>query len=82
MSYLRHPGKNSGAWADVDLIVDGTFGRVAIEVRHTSAVDSRDLRGLRDFVTGQKARLGIVVNNDTVARQYDDKLIGLPFTLL
>lgn len=76
-SYYR-----TGAGAEVDLIVEGTFGRVAIEVRHTSAVDSRDLRGLRDFVTGQKARLGIVVNNDTVARQYDDKLIGLPFTLL
>ena len=76
-SYYR-----TGAGAEVDLIVEGTFGRVAIEVRHTSAVDSRDLRGLRDFVTSQKARLGIVVNNDTVARQYDDKLIGLPFTLL
>jgi len=76
-SYYR-----TAAGAEVDLILEGSFGRVAIEIRHTSSVDARDLRGLRDFVTGQKARLGVVINNDTTARQYDDRLIGLPFTWL
>jgi len=76
-SYYR-----TGAGAEVDLIVEGSFGRVAIEIKHGSSVDSRQLRPLRDFVTGHQARLGVVVNNDTVPRQYDDNLIGLPFTHL
>jgi hypothetical protein len=48
----------------------------------TSTVGGRDLRSLRDFVTEQKARLGVVINNDVVARRYEEDLIGLPFTWL
>jgi len=76
-SYYR-----TGAGAEVDLVVEGSFGRVAVEIKHTSAVGGRDLRGLRDFVTQYKARLGVVINNDIAPRQYEEKLIGLPFTYL
>lgn len=76
-SYYR-----TGAGAEVDLVIDGNFGRVAVEIKHTSAVGGRDLRGLRDFVTEHKARLGVVVNNDVVARRYEEGIIGLPFTWL
>jgi hypothetical protein len=40
------------------------------------------LRGIRDFIREQKARLGIVVNTDTAARIYEDKIVGLPFNWL
>lgn len=76
-SYYR-----TGAGAEVDLVLDGTFGRVAVEIRHASVVDARDLRNLREFVAGHKARVGVVVNTDVAVRQCDDKLIGLPFTHL
>jgi predicted AAA+ superfamily ATPase len=76
-SYYR-----TGAGAEVDLVLEGPFGRIAVEVKHNSAVGGRDLRPLRDFVTEQKARLGIVVNNDIVARQYEERLVGVPFTHL
>lgn len=76
-SYYR-----TGAGAEVDLVVEGTFGRVAVEIKHTSTVGGRDLRGLRDFVTEHKARLGVVVNNDVMARRYEENVIGLPFTCL
>ena len=76
-SYYR-----TGAGAEVDLVVEGSFGRVAVEIKHTSTVGGRDLRGLRDFVTGHKARLGVVVNNDVTARRYEEDVIGLPFTCL
>ena len=66
----------------MDLVLEGDFGRVAVEIKHTSVVQPRDLKGLRDFVTEQKARIGIVINNDVVARQYDERLIGLPFSWL
>lgn len=76
-SYYR-----TGAGAEVDLVVEGVFGRVAIEIKHTSIVSARDLRTLKDFVDANKARVGVVVNTDVEARVYDDKLIGLPFTCL
>ena len=76
-SYYR-----TGGGAEVDLVLDGPFGLVAVEIKHTSTVPARDLRGLRDFVTAHRARLGVVINNDIAARAYDDKLIGLPFTQL
>lgn len=76
-SYYR-----TGAGAEVDLVLEGAFGRVAVEIKHASAVGGRDLRALRDFVTEQKARLGVVVNTDVVPRQLDKDLVALPFTHL
>ena len=76
-SYYR-----TGAGAEVDLVLEGIFGRIAVEIKHSSTVGSRDLRGLRDFVIEHKARLGVVVNNDLAPRQYEERLIGLPFTCL
>ncbi len=76
-SYYR-----TGAGAEVDLVLEGHFGRVAVEIKHTSMVGGRDLRGLRDFVTEHKARLGVVVNNDVMARLYEEDVIGLPLTCL
>ena len=76
-SYYR-----TGAGAEVDLVVEGNFGRVAVEIKHASSVAGRYLRGLRDFFIQNKARLGVVINNDIVPRQYEEGLIGLPFTHL
>jgi predicted AAA+ superfamily ATPase len=76
-SYYR-----TGGGAEVDLILEGDFGRVAVEIKHASTVNARELRGLGDFVREYKARLGLVVTNDCVARKYDEKLLGLPFNWL
>jgi len=76
-SYYR-----TGAGAEVDLVLEGDFGRVAVEIKHSSVVDPRDLRGLRDFVNEHKARLGLVVTNDSAARLFEPNLVGLPFNWL
>jgi len=72
----------TGGGAEVDLVIEADFGRVAFEIKHTSTVGARDLRGLHDFVREQGARLGVVINNDTQPRLYDPQIIGLPFTCL
>ncbi|MDH7503196.1 MAG: ATP-binding protein [Verrucomicrobiota bacterium] len=76
-SYYRTSGG-----AEVDLVIEGDFGRVAFEIKHTSTVPTHDLRALADFVAEQRARLGVVINNDTQPRLYTPKIIGLPFTWL
>jgi hypothetical protein len=72
----------TGGGAEVDLVLEGTFGRIAVEIKHTSTVSGRELRGLRDFVRAYEARLGVVINNDITPRLYDKKILGLPFTYL
>jgi hypothetical protein len=72
----------TGGGAEVDLVLDTPVGRIAVEVKHSSSVTARDLRPLKDFLAQQGARLGVVINNDVVPRQYDDAIIGLPFTHL
>ena len=72
----------TGAGAEVDLVVEATFGSVAFEIKHSSTLNVGELRGLRDFVSGQQARLGVVINNDTAPRLLEEKLISLPLTHL
>ncbi len=72
----------TGGGAEVDLVLEGDFGLVACEIKHTSTVPARELRSLRDFVADQGARLGVVVNADVMPRLYDDRIVGLPFTHL
>ena len=52
------------------------------EIKHTSTISGRDLRGLREYVVAHKARLGLVINNDVAPRLYDDRILGVPFTYL
>lgn len=72
----------TGGGAEVDLVVEGDFGRIAVEIKHTSFVESRDLRSLRDFVNEHQARLGVVITNDRAPRMLEDKLVALPFAWL
>ena len=72
----------TGGGAEVDLVLEGSFGLVAFEIKHTSTSSMRELRALRDFVTIHGARLGVVINNDVTPRLYEERLIGLPFTFL
>lgn len=57
------------AGAEVDFILGD--GEVAIEVKGTSRVDDRDLRGLRLFGETHRPRLAIVVCNETAERVVD-----------
>jgi predicted AAA+ superfamily ATPase len=69
----------TGGGAEVDLILEGDFGLVPIEIKYSQKVSSKQLRGLKDFIKERKCRFGIVINNDEYPRLYDDKIIGIPF---
>jgi predicted AAA+ superfamily ATPase len=76
------PRYRTGGGAEVDLVLEGNFGRIAVEIKHTSTMGGRDLRGLRDYVAAHRARLGVAVNNDIAPRIYEERIVGLPFTYL
>ena len=72
----------SGGGAEIDLVLEGEFGLLPVEIKHTQHVDARSLRALRDFVAERGCRYGIVINNDERPRLLDDKLIGIPLAAL
>ncbi len=72
----------SGGGAEIDLVLEGEFGLLPVEIKHTQHVDARALRALRDFVAERGCRYGIVINNDERPRLLDDKLIGIPLAAL
>jgi predicted AAA+ superfamily ATPase len=68
--------------AEVALVIEGSFGLIAIEIKHTSTIWVHDLRSLRDSILKHRARLGMVINNDVAPRLYEDRIVGLPFSFL
>ncbi|WPD24421.1 MAG: DUF4143 domain-containing protein [Candidatus Electrothrix scaldis] len=73
-SYYR-----TGAGAEVDLILEGDFGVVPIEIKYSQKVLLRELRGIRDFIKEHDCPYGLVINNDEQVRQYEENLLGIPF---
>jgi predicted AAA+ superfamily ATPase len=72
----------TGGGAEVDLILDGEFGLIPIEIKYTQSVPVKQLRSLKDFIKDQNCRFGLVINNDERPRMYDDKIAGIPFACL
>ena len=68
--------------AEIDLIIEGAFGLVPIEVKYSSTIDGRQLRAIRTFVREYDCPWGLVLSNDDKLRRLDEKVIGIPTTCL
>jgi predicted AAA+ superfamily ATPase len=79
--YSPYYYRTSGG-AEVDLVVEGKFGLIPFEIKHTQSVNPRHFRAIADFVNEFDCPFGIIINNDEKPRLYDEKLLGVPFLLL
>ena len=68
--------------AEIDLILEGEFGLIPIEIKYSQTVPSKQLRALKDFIRDQNCLFGLVINNDERARLYDEQIAGIPFACL
>jgi len=78
VSFEYYHYRTSGG-AEVDLVLEGEFGLLPIEIKYGQKVAGRELRGIRDFIKEYKCPYGIVINNDECVRLYDENLLGIPF---
>ncbi len=72
----------TGAGGEIDLILEGNFGLLPIEIKHSQTVRAAELQALNQFLDDQKCPFGVVINNDERPRRYTDRIMGIPFCCL
>ncbi len=81
ISYDAYHYRTSGG-AEVDLILEGEFGLIPIEIKSSQTVLPQRLRAIKNFVREYGCRFGLVINNDEAVRRYADDIVGIPFGYL
>ena len=76
-SYYRTRGG-----AEIDLILDGAFGVVPIEIKYGMKVSIKSLSSLIKFVDQNDLPFGIVVNNGEKIEMLTEKIVQIPITYL
>ncbi len=64
--------------AEIDLILEGPFGAVPIEIKYGQRVTRHQLRWLDEFVIENKLPFGIIINQADVAEWLTEKIIQIP----
>jgi hypothetical protein len=68
--------------AEVDLILDGSFGTLPIEVKFSSNSTIRQLTSLRHFIEVHDAPFGIVINNAKEIRLLQEDILQMPIQFI
>lgn len=69
----------TSAGAEVDLVLEGEFGLIPVEIKYGQKVSLRSLRGIRGFLNDFNCSYGIVVSNTERLALIDENLISIPF---
>ncbi len=64
--------------AEVDLVLEGEFGVLPIDIKLGTTVSHYELRALRDFVDDRRLPLGVIINNASEVLWLDEKIIQIP----
>lgn len=68
--------------AEIDLILEGAFGLIPIEIKHGSYTKVSQLTSLKAFVKTHKTKLGIVINQGNEITWLTPKIIQIPINHL
>jgi len=68
--------------SEVDLIVEGRFGVIPIEIKLGSSVKRQSLKGLTNIIEDMNLQYGIVINRAKRIEQLTDKIIQIPVTYI
>lgn len=71
----------TAAGAEIDLVLDGDFGLLPIEIKKSSHLTARELRSVKDFMLEHNCRRGLVIYGGERLVDLDHGLVALPFGL-
>ncbi len=66
------------AGGEIDLVVQGSFGLLPIEIKYGSSTTSRQLTFLKSFIELHNLPYGVVINNSDRVEMITDKIIQIP----
>lgn len=64
--------------AEIDLILEGPFGILPIEIKYGMKINERSLTSLKQFIEKHNLPLGIVINNGNAPELIADRILQLP----
>ena len=68
--------------AEVDLILEGDFGLVPIEIKRSSHLTAQELRPIKTFMEEHPCKVGVVIYGGQRTAWIGNKLLALPCTML
>jgi len=68
--------------AEIDMILEGPFGTLPVEIRFGSMIEQRQIQTLKNFVYKNDLPLGIVINNSDDVQLVADRILQLPATCI
>jgi len=68
--------------AEIDLILEGPFGLIPIEIKYGTSKNLNGFRAITDFVRTYDLPFGIVINNGDKVQDLSEELIQVPVTYL
>jgi len=68
--------------AEIDLILEGSFGLIPIEIKFGTSTRLKQLSALTRFIQEQQLPFGIVINQATEIRMLSDHIIQIPASAL
>ena len=68
--------------AEIDMIIDGPFGTLPIEIKMGSSIKKRHLQPLKNFMGKNNVPLGILINNADSVQVVADNIVQIPVTLV
>jgi predicted AAA+ superfamily ATPase len=71
----------TAAGAEVDLVLEGDFGVVAVEIKRAAALPARR-RALREFMAAHDCRQGFVIHAGERPERVEEQITALPFQFL
>ncbi|MCP3675037.1 MAG: hypothetical protein GY829_11295 [Gammaproteobacteria bacterium] len=68
--------------AEVDLILEGSFGVLPIGIKFGSATRLKQLISLNKFIEDNQLPMGIIINNSQEIKRLNNKIIQIPVNYL
>lgn len=68
--------------AEIDLIVEGSFGLIPIEIKFGLSTQLKQITALSKFVQEHQLPFGVVINQSSEVRMLSDSIIQIPATVL
>lgn len=64
--------------SEIDLILEGNFGTIPIEIKASSSTSKKQLRTMENFIAENNCQYGIVINNGVEVFKLSEKIIQIP----